>query len=219
MSQSNRSYTADVRFSAAARGRRRSAVLGSAATGLGLLLALAGEPAAAESLWNDYSINLFSNNKAMVVGDIVTVIIVEDASATNQTQMKLTKESKINLGGQGSGTLDFIPLFGGKLNYKKEQDGKGQTTLKGKMNARVTAEVVEILPNGNLIIEGSRTVQINEDVDEITVRGVIRPEDIAADNTVLSTYLSEAQISYTGSGPNKHSSRQGIIARILDLIF
>jgi flagellar L-ring protein precursor FlgH len=83
----------------------------------------------------------------------------------------------------------------------------------------VTAEVIEIRPNGNLVIEGSRTVLINDDEDQITVRGVLRPEDIAADNTVLSTYLSEAQIAYTGNGPNDNATKQGIITRILDLIF
>ncbi len=183
-----------------------------------LMVFLAGS-ARADSLWSEMSINLFSNHKAMHVGDILTVIIVEDASASNQTQVKLTKESKTDLAGQGSGKLDFIPLLGGKMTYKKEHQGKGQTTLSGKMNARLTVTVVEIRPNGNLVIEGSRKVRINEDVDEITVQGVIRPEDIAADNTVLSTYISEGQIGYAGSGPGKHAGRQGIILRFLDLIF
>jgi len=75
------------------------------------------------------------------------------------------------------------------------------------MSARVTAEVKEIRPNGNLVIEGSRSVLINDDEDRISVRGVLRPEDIAADNTVLSTYLSEAQISYTGTA--RMTTRRG----------
>jgi len=187
---------------------------------IGCIVAFAGTGRVeGESLWNDSSLNLFSNNKAMKVGDIVTVIIVEDASASNQNQMKLTKETKKSLDGSGSGTLDFIPLMGGKLDYKKEHQGKGQTSVSGKIDARVTAEVVEIRATGNLVIEGSRTVRINDDEDVITVRGVLRPQDIAADNTVLSTYLSEAQIGYTGSGPGKNAAKQGIIARILDLIF
>ncbi len=173
----------------------------------------------AESMWDDESVNLFSNHKARQVGDIVTVIIVEDASASSQSQSKLTKETSSDFSGTGSGQLDFIRLFGAKMDYSKEHQGKGQTTQSGKMNARITAEIVEIRPNGNLVVEGSRMVKINEDVDEITLRGVIRPADIAADNTVLSTYLSEAAIAYTGSGPNKNAGRQGLIARILDLIF
>jgi len=188
-----------------------------------LTAALAVSPAAAQeargSLWDEGAVALFANRKATQVGDVVTVIIVEEASASNQTQMKLTKESSVDMSGQGSGKLDFIPLFGGQMDYKKEHQGKGQTSLSGQMSARVTAVVVEILPNGNFVIEGSRNVLINEDTDQITVRGVVRPEDIRADNTVLSTYLADARISYTGSGPGKNAGKQGIIARLLDLLF
>lgn len=184
-----------------------------------LLLCSVSGPVAAKSLWNAESINLFSNNKAMRIGDIVTVIIVEDASASSQTQMKLTKANEISANGTASGALDFIPLFTGKIDYSKDQQGKGQTSMGGQMSAQVTAEVVEIRPNGNLVIEGSRQVEINEDTDQITIRGIIRPEDIASDNTILSTYLSDAQVSYTGTGPSKNAARQGLIARLLDLVF
>ena len=183
------------------------------------LLGGARAPAYASSLWSEEAVQFFSNHKAMHVGDIVTVIIVEDASASNKSEMKVTKDSQNSLDGTGSGPLDFIPLMGAKMNYSKEQQGKGETKLNGKMSARITASIVEIRPNGNLVIEGSRVVQINEDQDEITVHGVIRPEDIAADNTVLSTYISEAQIGYCGAGPGKNAARQGLIARVLDLIF
>lgn len=192
--------------------------LQTAARGLCLAAALAA-PAGAASLWSDESVHFFSNHKAMHVGDIVTVIIVEQSSASNKSELKLTKETSNQLEGSGLNKLDFIPLMSGGIDYQKEHQGKGETTLNGRLNARVTAEVMEIRPNGNLVIEGSRSVLINDDEDRISVRGVLRPEDIAADNTVLSTYLSEAQISYTGDGPNDNATRQGLITRILDLLF
>ncbi len=190
----------------------------TAARALCLAAALVA-PAGANSLWSDDSVHFFSNHKAMHVGDIVTVIIVEQSSASNKSELKLTKETSNKLEGSGTDKLDFIPLMSGGIDYQKEHQGKGETTLNGRMNARVTAEVKEIRPNGNLVIEGSRSVLINDDEDRISVRGVLRPEDIAADNTVLSTYLSEAQISYTGDGPNDNATRQGLITRILDLLF
>jgi len=183
------------------------------------LTAALGTPARAASLWSAESVHFFSNHKAMHLGDIVTVIIVEEASASNKSELKLNKETSNKLEGSGAGKLDFIPLMSGGIDYQKEHQGKGETTLAGRMKARVTAEVIEIRPNGNLVIEGSRTVLINDDEDQITVRGVLRPEDIAADNTVLSTYLSEAQIAYTGNGPNDNATKQGLITRILDLLF
>ncbi len=171
------------------------------------------------SLWRDTSALFFAQRKASQIGDLVTVIIVEDASATNKSQLQVSKVNKTDLSGEGSGKLSFLPIFGGTLDYNKNQQGKGQTTLSGQMTARVTAEVIEILPDGNYMIEGSRSVKINDDLDRITVRGVVRPEDIRADNSVLSTYLAQAQIAYVGSGPGKNAARQGLISRILDLLF
>ncbi len=207
---------------AAMRPADGTASLAAAGLALGLMLGPvlgAAAPAAAASLWSDESVHFFSNHKAMHLGDIVTVIIVEEASASNKSELKLNKQTSNKLDASGTGSLDFIPLLSGGVDYAKDHQGKGETTLNGRMRARVTAEVIEIRPNGNLVIEGSRTVLINDDEDQITVRGVLRPEDIAADNTVLSTYLSEAQIAYTGNGPNDNATRQGIITRILDLIF
>lgn len=195
-------------------------LLGAAGQGIEASAGSGPEGAGSEgSLWSEQGTLFFQQRKAMQIGDLVTVIIVEESSARNASEMKVSKESGAELGGQGSGKLDFIPLFGGQYDYKKEHQGKGETSLSGQMSARVTAEVREVLPDGNYVIEGSRSVKINDDLDRITVRGVVRPEDITAGNTVLSTYLAQAQIAYVGSGPGKNAARQGIIARILDLLF
>jgi flagellar L-ring protein precursor FlgH len=207
------------------RGRQRlvagilAAVAGLAIGPVGPLNPTAAAAGGNGSLWAEESGLLFANRKAMTVGDVVTVIVVEEASASNQSQLKVTKETSTDLGGKGSGKLDFIPFFSGGIDYKKEHQGKGQTSLSGRMTARVTATILEILPSGNYLIEGSRSVKINDDLDRITVRGIARPEDIQADNTILSTFLAEAQIAYVGSGPNKNAGKQGLISRILDLLF
>ncbi|MBM3317786.1 MAG: flagellar basal body L-ring protein FlgH [Candidatus Eisenbacteria bacterium] len=195
-----------------------AAAAGAAGEGLDAASGMPGQ-AGDGSLWHEQGALLFQQRKAMRVGDLVTVIIVEEASARNESQLKVSKETGTELGGSGSGKLDFIPLFGGQWDYKKDHQGKGQTSLSGQMSARVTAEVKEVLPDGNYVIEGSRSVKINDDLDRITVRGVVRPEDITAGNTVLSAYLAQAQIAYVGSGPSKNAGRQGLISRILDLLF
>jgi flagellar L-ring protein FlgH len=218
-----------LRFARSLAQRRSIRRLLAAGALTGLLMLAAGAAAqtttavaatqAEGSLWRDSSALLFAQRKATQIGDLVTVVIVEDASASNKSQLQLTKQTKTDLSGEGSGKLSFLPIFGGTLDYSKEQQGKGQTTLSGQMSARVTAEVIEILPDGNYLIEGSRSVKINDDLDRITVRGVVRPEDIRADNSVLSTFLAQAQIAYVGSGPGKNAARQGLISRILDLLF
>ncbi|NLA58040.1 MAG: flagellar basal body L-ring protein FlgH [Firmicutes bacterium] len=79
--------------------------------------------------------------------------------------------------------------------------------------------MVEVLPNGNLVIEGTQSLIVNNETQEITVRGVIRPQDIEPDNTILSTYIADATISYQGSGILGAQDKPGILTRILNWIF
>jgi len=90
--------------------------------------------------------------------------------------------------------------------------GSGITTRSGSMDARISVSVKEVLPNGNLLLEGTRNVTINDDSQTITISGVVRPYDISPDNTVLSIYMADAQIKYKGKGPS--SSSQGLITKV-----
>lgn len=187
-----------------------------------LVLAAAG-PLRAEgnsSLWQDDEGNRYSNRKAMHVGDLITVIVVESSQGSNRSSLKTKKESKLNVdGGPGAGSLDFIGLFQAKSNIKDELDGSGQTSLSGQLTTTLTVRVQEIQPDGSLVIEGSRRVAVNGDEDLITLHGVARPEDVRADNTILSTRLAEARISYDGKGPAKQAARKGIFQKIVSWIF
>ena len=172
------------------------------------------------SLWNDEGGNRYSNRKAMHVGDLITVLVVESSQGTNTAMLKTSKESKVNAaGGKGTGALGFLPLFGANTDVKDELNGTGQTSLSGQLSTKITAKVIEIRPNGHLVIEGSRLVSVNGDDDRITLHGVARPEDILADNTIISTYLAEAQISYNGKGPVKNAARRGLLLRVLSWFF
>ena len=102
---------------------------------------------------------------------------------------------------------------------KDQLTGTGQTSLSGQLSTKITAKVIEIRPNGHLVIEGSRLISVNGDDDRITLHGVARPEDIQADNTILSTYLAEAQISYNGKGPAKDAAHRGFLLRVLSWLF
>ncbi len=212
-----------------ARSRRRGAircgllaVLGSAG-----LLGLCG-PARAQSralepqpsLWDEEQGNRYSNRKARHVGDLITVLVTESSMGSNRSTLKTKKQSKFNAsGGPGSGPLKFLPSFGAKTDIKDELDGSGQTVIQGELSTKITAQVMEIRPNGHLVVEGSRIITVNSDEDRITLHGVVRPEDIAADNTVQSTFLAEAIISYNGKGPVRGSARRGIFQRIVSWFF
>jgi flagellar L-ring protein FlgH len=196
------------------------------AAALALSFLLAAGPAAfaqavpSASLWNDNLGSRYGNHKAMHVGDLLTVLVMESTQGSNRSSLKTKKESKVNAeGGPGAGSLAFLRLFQVKSDIKDELDGNGQSTLSGSLVAKIAASVTEVRGNGQMVIEGSRLISVNGQDDRITLHGVARPEDIRADNTILSTNLAEARISYDGKGAVKNAARRGVILRILSWFF
>lgn len=170
----------------------------------------------AASLWQDGQDSIFSDTKASKVGDLVTIIIVERTQASQSTEVTTGKDASTELG-PGLGILDFIPLA--KVGGSAGRTVGGKNQQGGSLSARMTSRVVEVLPNGNLVIEGTQSLIVNNETQEITVRGVIRPQDIEPDNTILSTYIADATISYQGSGILGAQDKPGILTRILNWIF
>ncbi len=144
--------------------------------------------------------SLFSDTKAMEVGDILTVRIVERASATGEANTSASRKNVF------SGALE--KFFGLDLHGHNEIAGKSEMTFEGKgktersdkFTATITVRVVEVLPNGNLRIEGRRDLIINNEHRYIILRGIVRPEDISPDNEVLSTKIADAEVIYKGKG-------------------
>lgn len=182
------------------------------------------------SLWNDNGpLNeLFVNPKAGRIGDIVTVMIEESSKATNEASTDTKRASDFSaqvekfLGfqtGYPSDTSNFNPF--GKIKAGLESDFKGQgaTSRSGKLVAKITARVVELLPDGNLRIRGYRQVLINNEAQLITLTGIIRPRDITVDNVVRSSRIADARITYNGVGIVNDRQRPGWLARVFDVIF
>jgi flagellar L-ring protein FlgH len=166
-------------------------------------------------LWDGNS-SLFSNLKAYRAGDIVTVLIEEQSSASSkaQTDTKVKNEAK---GGPGTGALDFMSLWG--LDSENNYKGDAQTNRSGQLQARMSATIVEVLANGDFRIEGQREVNVNGEHERIKLSGTIRSRDIGPDNTILSTYVANAQIMYDGKGIVDSGHEPGFIAKILNWLF
>ena len=177
-------------------------------------------PAGADSLWKDADRSFFVDHRARDVGDLVTVLIVEQASGSNAASGQTSKENKFSTsGGPGAGLFKFLGAFSADAKSKNDFSGSGQASVANKLNARLTARVVQVDPAGNLVVQGSRLVAVNHDQEELTLTATVRPEDVRADNTVLSTYLADAAISYRGHGPNAAAQHQGLLSRVLNWIF
>jgi len=189
---------------------------------LWFLLILLLIPFAFEVKGQDFGkgVSLFTDIKANQVGDVLTVLIYEQRSATQRVNTKTEKTTKGSTqGGPGIGTLSFLPLFGFDADAKLTHDGKGENTRNGSLRAKMTVTVVGVKPNGDLIIEGSRTVGVSNDKEVLTLSGVVRQKDVTTANTIDSYLIADAQISYTGKGAAETGARPGLMTRLINWLF
>lgn len=185
------------------------------------------------SLWTeDRGISLYPDRRARRVGDIITIRIVEDPEAELKANTKTSRSSSLDasklkfLGymkalaeknhrlAQTPGTDD---LMLGSLGLKF--DGQGTSDRQGHVQAYVSAMVVDVLPNGNLVISGSRQIRINNETQFITISGIVRPEDISPTNEISSTYIANARIIYSGTGPISDKQKPGWLGRMIDHVW
>jgi len=173
-----------------------------------------------KSLWRDDAARLFCDRKAYKVGDIVTVVISEGTSAKKSAEVEHEKSSSVKGGlstllfpniGKHKGTA---PAWDVSNETKSEADS--EMTRSDTLSGTISCVVVDVLPNGNLLIEGKRVVTLNGERQYLILRGIVRPRDIRADNTVLSQYVADAEIEYSGRGEISEKQRSGILTRILD---
>lgn len=171
------------------------------------------------SLWTDAQSRtfFFEDVKAARVGDAVRVRIVENASGSKDAKTSTGRSSSVE-----AGTNSFLGIPGTTVNdlradasYASAFDGNGTTSRSGALTADVTAIVTAVLPNGNLVIEGSRDVVINRETERIRLRGTIRPADIGPRNVILSNVIADAKIEYSGSGVLSDNQHPGWLTRVL----
>jgi flagellar L-ring protein precursor FlgH len=179
----------------------------------------------AGSLWQQGNRSMFSDRKARDVGDIVTVLISEQASASKQASTSSERSSNISAGipnffgleNNVSSTVDLSNLI--SAEFSNDFDGSGTTSRKEDLTASLTTQVVGRYPNGQLKIRGGKEVMVNNEVQIIYLTGIIRPVDITAANTVSSTKILNARISYTGKGAISDKQKPGWGTRIIDNVW
>jgi len=163
--------------------------------------------------------SLYTDLKAMDVGDVVTIIILEKTMASNSSGLDTEKESRFSTEGSGTGPMDFVNPFTLSANIGREHEGKGSTERAGSIVGKMAATVVALAPNGNLKIEGTREIVVNDEKEILTITGTVRPQDISTDNVVYSTDIASMQIEYRGKGLVTSGSKPGIISRIVSFFF
>ena len=185
---------------------------------IGFAALLPGTGAGASSLWSDNSptATIFGDQRARAVGDILTIIVNETSSAIRSGASSNTKSASASTE-KGGGLLGFVP--DSSIGQQDNFSTKGSINNTNTAKARLTVKVVEVKPNGNLVVSGTQNIRQNGEEQRIVVSGQVRPTDIQADNTVLSSNVADAKILFTGKGSIMRKQRQGVLTQIWNWIF
>ena len=177
----------------------------------------------AQSLWRDDVVRpMFADKRGANIGDIITIVVQENTTASKNNETKTEKNS-----GLTAAVSSF--LYPGFLSYKGsmpavqyssdlKHDGTGAINNSETIVAHVAVKVMDVLPNHNLVIEGRRETSFSSEHQTIVLRGIVRPEDIGSDNTVLSQNVADATIQIIGKGTVTDSTNKGWFNRVWDKI-
>ncbi len=181
----------------------------------------------ANSLWRTGNRAFFQDQRAKRIGDIVTVnvTISDKAAFENTSKSSRSDEKDTGAGGALGSAIDTLVLPSGtsadaiaSINSSDDFEGTGSIDRTESLKTTVAAVVTQVLPNSNLVIEGRQEVRVNHEVRELIVAGVVRPQDIASDNTVESTKIAEARIGYGGRGQISIAQQPRYGSQVLDIV-
>jgi len=170
--------------------------------------------------------------RVFMVHDLVQIVVRETSQAKSSQKLDTKKEADLDWSIPKSPQLELLDLlqgqlYGGRttdrpaleLSYNNEFKGDGKYERKDDLTARVTAEVIEIMPNGNLVLEARTTILTDKEEQVITVTGVCRAEDITPANSVLSNQLHDLRIEKQHTGELRQANNRGFVGKVLDAIF
>lgn len=177
------------------------------------------------SLFTDNTVNgnLLRDFKARQVGDLVFVDVVETSTATVTSSAKRDRDS-----GNVAGIVPLVsalPVSGAvvagqvvKGMGQRQFEGKGTTGRTSNVKSRITARVIEVLPNGDLRIEAVKLVKINKETEQLAVTGIVRPNDLATDNSIATTSVGDLRVEFNGKGIASADNAPGWLFRLFDKI-
>ena len=192
-----------------------------------LLIGVCHGSALGQSLWKeDSSRSMVADKRANAVGDILTILVQENNSASKDNSTQTSKKSSIDAAIEAflySPNASSLLTKRGQLPAMKmagNQDfsGAGKISNNEKVTARIAVRVVDVLPNRNLVIEGTRQIAFSGETQDAVLRGVVRVEDIAANNTVFSYNIADATIKYISKGTVSDNQRKGWFTKVWEKV-
>jgi len=184
------------------------------------------------SLWSEMTgLNLYPDMRARKTGDVVVIRIVEDPEANLNADTNTSRKSSIDAQLEAFGIMKqladkypYLPQNPGqddliKAGLNSKFQGEGSSNRDGHIRAYISALVAKVFSNGNLYIKGKREIRVNNETQFITITGIIRPEDIGPHNEISSTYVADAQITYSGIGVLADKQKPGWLGRAVDYVW
>jgi len=167
----------------------------------------------------EQGLSLFTDRKALSVGDVITITLNERTVSSKSANVTVDKESALE--------FDAGPLLGGTPNFRgsdlgtnmeqtREFEGDSEADQSNSLQGNISVTVAEVLPNGGLVVRGEKWITINRGDEYIRISGIVRPDDVSPDNTVPSTRLANAQITYSGTGELASAQSMGWLTRFFN---
>jgi flagellar L-ring protein precursor FlgH len=180
----------------------------------------AGAPTSQGAIpYGGFGLSLFSDRTASQVGDILTVVLVERTVSSKSAETSITKESETSF---DSGILlgDDVSIgdygFETEINQDRDFEGEAESDQSNSLQGSISVTVSSVLPNGNLVIRGEKWMRFNKGDEYLRLRGIVRPRDIGSDNTVLSTKIADARLTYSGTGSLANSNEMGWVSKFFN---
>ncbi|MEF8794492.1 flagellar basal body L-ring protein FlgH [Thiohalorhabdus sp.] len=182
----------------------------------------------AGSLWGQSQQEVFADNKAHQVGDIITVELEENTQGNNSASTQAERDASNEAGVSAFLGLEqslaeknprFEPETAIGTETSNQLDGSGETSRSASLSGNMTAVVVDVFPNGNMRIKGRRAVTINHEVQNMILSGVIRPQDIGPRNSITSSEVANARIQYAGNGVVARQQDEGWMTKALHTVW
>jgi len=166
-----------------------------------------------------YDMRLFEDNKAMRVGDILTITLQESTQAKKADDLNTKKDNNVSVSAPSIAGFALSALTGNdaktELAAKRAFTGQGKAGQSNSLDGNISVTVTELLPNGNLKVRGEKRVTLNQGDEYIRLSGIVRPVDIGANNTITSDKVADATIMYTGEGAMADASKMGWLSRAI----
>ena len=165
------------------------------------------------------AIGLYEDRKARRVGDIITIQLRESTTSSKSSTTEVTKESDVNIPATGTlGTLlgNHYPELATNLAAEREFSGGADADQRNRLQGDISVTVVDVYPNGTMAVRGEKWMTLNRGDEYIRISGLVRPGDVGPDNTIISTKIANARISYSGTGTLADSQQMGWLGKFFN---